>query len=251
MTPFRRPPQAPPRIYGHRGVRGPVTENTLAAFDRAHQEGADGVELDVRLCKTGELVVLHDPDLRRVTSGRDPRAVRDLSLPELRRVRLDQDLPIPTLSELLRWAQPRRLLLQVEVKGDTDSHRALVRAVQRELGAIPGVERMVLVSSFYPQILLGLWALRCPFGLAQLFHEGQRGLHPWELGRVARVDALHPERGLVQGGPVARARGAGQVVNVWTVNEEQEARRLARQGVDGLITDRPGAIGAAVRGEGR
>ncbi|RYE94070.1 MAG: glycerophosphodiester phosphodiesterase, partial [Myxococcales bacterium] len=56
---WRRRPGQPPRIYGHRGVRGARPENTLAAFEHAAAEGADGVELDVRVCGSGELVVFH------------------------------------------------------------------------------------------------------------------------------------------------------------------------------------------------
>ena len=58
---FRRPPNAPPRIYGHRGARAHAPENTLAALERAWTDGADGIELDVRVTADGEVLVLHDP----------------------------------------------------------------------------------------------------------------------------------------------------------------------------------------------
>jgi glycerophosphoryl diester phosphodiesterase len=85
---FRRAPGAPPLVYGHRGVRGDAPENTMAAFSMAADAGAVGVELDVRSCQSGELVVCHDPTLERVSQGHDVRNVADLHYAELRQVSL-------------------------------------------------------------------------------------------------------------------------------------------------------------------
>src|SRR3954463_10170839 len=77
-----RKPGAAPLVLGHRGARHAAPENTHAAFELSRAEGAAGVELDVRLVKSGQIVVLHDPTLGRVTGGADRRAVERLSLPE-------------------------------------------------------------------------------------------------------------------------------------------------------------------------
>ncbi len=72
-----------PLVIGHRGVRrAGVAENTLEAFETAIRDGAEAVELDVRVCASGELVVLHDPTLGRVSGGADDRAAVDLTLTE-------------------------------------------------------------------------------------------------------------------------------------------------------------------------
>ena len=60
---------------GHRGVRGAAPENTMAAFEEASRQGADAIELDVLVCRSGEAVVIHDPTLTRLTGGADTRAV--------------------------------------------------------------------------------------------------------------------------------------------------------------------------------
>jgi len=245
-SPFRRPPKAPPRIYGHRGVRGPLPENTLAAFEQALAEGADGIELDTRLCGSGELVVFHDPDLERATGGQDPRPIHRLPYHELARVDLGHGQRIPRLSEVLAWARGRRVLVNVEVKGDTGPHLPLARSVQRALSGVPQGERYLQVSSFHPQILLALRALGCPLLLGFLFHEGQRRWHPWRIGGAVGVGALHPERTMCFPWAIEQARTSGCIVNVWTVNDEREARDLAALGVDGLITDQPGRIRNAV-----
>jgi glycerophosphoryl diester phosphodiesterase len=90
---------AGPRVIGHRGAAGAAVENTLEAFDEAARQGADGVEFDVRPCRGGELVVLHDADLGRVTGGADRRAVAALDARELGRVRLAGGERVPRLEE--------------------------------------------------------------------------------------------------------------------------------------------------------
>lgn len=248
MAGWRRAPGQPPRIYGHRGVRGARPENTLAAFEHAASEGADGIELDVRVCGSGELVVFHDPDLARMTGGSDGRALAAVRYDELRRLDLGGGAGVPRLSEVLAWARGRRLAVNVEVKGDVPDRLEAARRTVGALRLVSDVQRLVQVSSFHPQVLGALRALGCPASLALLFHGGQRHLRPWWVGRAMGVAALHPERVLTDPGDVAAARAAGRVVNVWTVNDEQEARDLAALGVDGLITDRPGEIGEAARG---
>lgn len=236
-----------PLIYGHRGVRGPLPENTLVAFEQARVEGADGVELDVRPCGSGELVVFHDPELTRATTGTDTRPVHQVGYDELRRLDLGGGAQIPRLSEVLAWARSHRLRVNVEVKRDVPERRASVRAVARALDGVPDAGRFLHVSSFDPAILLALRAAGVAVPLAFLFHEGQRQRRPWLAGRLLPVECLHPERTLTDPAAVAAARRAGFVVNVWTVNDEREARSLAALGVDGIITDRPGPVGEAAR----
>jgi len=246
-SPFRRRPGAPPLIHGHRGVRGAAPENTLAAFERALAEGADAIEIDVRPCGSGELVVFHDPDLARLTGNADLRAVHLLPYHELQRIDLGDGQRIPRLSEALAWARGRRLRINVEIKGDVPDKVAASRLALRALATVPDAARYAMVSSFYPHILASLVALGCPLPLALIFHEGQRRYRPWLLAQAAGVDALHPERTLTSPEIIERAHAAGLLVNVWTVNDAIEARDLAALGVDGIITDEPGRIGAVAR----
>ena len=91
-----------PLVLGHRGARHAAPENTHAAFDLSRVEGAAGVELDVRIVKTGEIVVLHDPTLARVTGGADRRAVEDLPLAEALKADIGQGERVPLLTDVLR-----------------------------------------------------------------------------------------------------------------------------------------------------
>jgi glycerophosphoryl diester phosphodiesterase len=242
---FRRSRGAPPLVFGHRGVRGEAPENTMAAFEYAAAAGADGVELDVRLCRSGELVVCHDADLTRLTQGRDTRRVADLDRSELARVDVGKGQPIPALTEVLAWAESRRLRVNIEMKRDVLDRRAVVRETARvlEAGPLPPV----IVSSFDPGMLAYLSWLRPSVLLGYLFASDQTITRSGWMARVIHVGAVHPERTEIDGARCRAWQKRGRLVNVWTVNDAAEARALAAMGVDALITDVPRRIGDVVR----
>jgi glycerophosphoryl diester phosphodiesterase len=237
-----------PLVIGHRGVRrAGVVENTLDAFEAAIRDGAEAVELDARVCASGELVVLHDPTLARVTGGADDRAAADLPLIEISRVDLPGGARVPSLAEVLAFARGRGLPVNVELKHDVPSRAASIRAAARLLG---GWDRAhgILVSSFDPAILAGLRLLAPRLPRALLVHRSR-----WEdvaaaAARTALFDAVHVERVLTRPDLVRALLARGLVVNVWTVNDPAEARDLAALGVHGLITDDPAEVRAALDG---
>ncbi len=237
---WRRASGARPHVYGHRGVRGERTENTMPAFERAADLGADGVELDVRLCGSGEIVVHHDEDLARTTGGRDTRAVAALAWGELAQVELEDGDRVPQLREVLAWARDARMRVNVEIKRDVPDRGALVRAVARVLAAQPEADAWLLVSSFDPALVAYFaWLVpRIPCGLLV---EAER---PWLAAgwpaALVRADAVHPEASLVTPARLARWHAAGRAVNVWTVDDPTTMERLAALGVDGIVTDVPG-----------
>src|SRR5262245_51611322 len=99
-----RPAGAGPLVIGHRGASARAPENSVEAFARARTDGADGVELDVLCCATGEVVVFHDDDLVRL-AGR-PERIDALSLAALREVHLQGGARIPTLEEAFEACGP-------------------------------------------------------------------------------------------------------------------------------------------------
>ena len=113
-----------PALIGHRGTRTIHTENTLEAIEEAARHGARMVEIDVRPCRSGEIVVMHDETLTRVTDEEDPRAVASLTLDDLRRVALPGGERVPTLDEVLDLAQQRDLHVNVEIKRDVPARVA-------------------------------------------------------------------------------------------------------------------------------
>ena len=217
----------------------------MSAFELAASAGADGVELDVRLCRSGQLVVCHDVDLARITEGRDTRKIADLDRDELARVDVGGGQRVPLLAEVLAWAEARRLRVNVEMKRDVPSRRAVVEETARLLEDHP--RPPIIVSSFDPWMLAYLSWRRPSLLLGYLFASDQTLTRSGWAARVIHVGAVHPERTEIDG-PRCRAwQKRGHIVNVWTVNEGAEARALSAMGVDAIITDAPGRIGEVVR----
>jgi glycerophosphoryl diester phosphodiesterase len=243
---------APPLVLGHRGARHAAPENTHAAFELSRQEGAAGVELDVRLLRSGEIVVLHDVTLERVTGGSDRRAAEQLSLAEARAADIGRGERMPLLSDVLDWAAAHDQLVNVEVKSDVRRRRDLLRGVIGLLSQHPYAQRGVLLSSFDPRFVYQLTRALPLVPAAFLFHTKSPMARAAALVGAATFTrlgarAVHPEHTLVTEQRMQAWRSRKALVGGWTVNDETRARDLSRLGIDYLVSDRPGAILKALR----
>jgi glycerophosphoryl diester phosphodiesterase len=236
-------PPGRPLILGHRGARHAAPENTFAAFDLALREGAEGVELDVRMNASGEVVVCHDVTLERVTEGRDRRAVHELTSRECAAVRLADGQALPRLVDVLDWAERHRACVNVELKADGRRRRDLVRAVA-ELTRERQRADFVLVSCFNAA-LVAAHAVLAPEVPSAWLVESPRLATLAPLVWTGNV-AIHPCDALVTAERVARWKSWGRRIHVWTVNDIARARELAALGVDALISDNPGALREAL-----
>jgi glycerophosphoryl diester phosphodiesterase len=241
---WQRPEGARPFVLGHRGARHAAPENTLRAFELALEEGADGVELDVRLDGDGRVIVLHDRTPERVSGGAETRDVEELGATELERVSVGGER-VPLLAEVLAWARERRTRVNVELKADGTRPLALARSVAKVVCTSGVGPECVLFSSFDSLLVAALGVLSPALPRAQLVHAGGRLERP-ERGARFLADGVNPERTLVTRERMALWKRAGAVVATWTVNDEAEARRLADLGVDSIISDEPGKILGAV-----
>lgn len=256
-----------PWVIAHRGASGLVPENTLTAFVLAAEQGADLVELDLRLTRDGHLVVLHDASLERTTDGRG--FVHDHTLADLQRLdagytfTLDGGatfpfrglgLRIPTFEEVVATL-PHHVGINAEIKSapwdPADRQRGqaiaekLVSFVQRH----PSLRKRLLISSFDaavldtvrrldPDLPVGLCTMPIaplPEQLRSTVDRGYDAFHPMDVG--------FDEHGA---GIVSAAHLAGLLVNVWTVDSPERAVELAALGVDGIITDYPDATRRAI-----
>ena len=232
----------PPLVWAHRGSHGPggPIENTLEAFARARSDGADGVELDVMRCASGEVVVFHDYDLARL-AGR-PHTIRETPWSELRGISFGDGSRIPLLVDVLDSLGP--LACNVELKsahawGPRFVDDGLAGAVASLLSGHPS-RSQILVSSFDPLLLLRFRRQLPTLPLALLF--GAEQAWPFRRAwpaRLVRPEAVHPEAALVDVTSMRRWRALGYRVNVWTVDEPAVLRWLWALGVDGVITNRP------------
>jgi glycerophosphoryl diester phosphodiesterase len=238
-----------PLVLGHRGASADAPENTLAAFRLALAQGADGVELDAWRCATGEVVVTHDRNARRV-SGAELR-VPDAPLAALRALEVGawkgerfRGERIPLLAEVLE-ALPGAVV-NVELKSQGRDLR-LADAAARVISRAGAGDR-VIVSSFDWRLILAfrLAAPSVPVGL--LFDAERRWrLRLWAAVRLLRPSAVHPERVLITPERMRVWAQRGLAVNVWTVDDPAEASGLARMGVAAIVTNVPGRTREAVR----
>ncbi|MEY4549310.1 MAG: hypothetical protein RL685_5505 [Pseudomonadota bacterium] len=234
-----------PLLLGHRGARHAAPENTFAAFNLALEEGADGVELDVRLNASGDVIVCHDLTLERVTEGRDSRALHELTTRECDAVRLAKDERLPHLVDVLDWAERHGACVNVEIKSDGQRRRKLVRAVARLTEARADSENL-LVSCFNP-IVVQLHGLLAP-SIPTAWLVDSPLLSRMPLLPHSGSAAIHPKESLINAESLALWKRQGFRVHTWTVNDPERACELARLGVDCLISDNPGALKHALAG---
>lgn len=228
-----------PLIIAHRGASAGAPENTLAAFGLAAEEGAHGVELDVRLTADGKVVVIHDATVDRTTAGAG--AVARMTAEQLRSLDAGMGQSIPTLDDVFQAFGPA-LLYNVELKSAGFRDRGLEVAVADRVAAYH-LENQVVVSSFNPFALRR--ARRCLSRTTMTGRLWRRGPR-WLAHALAQKEADHPFHTLVDRGYVAWAREHGYRVHVWTVDDAAEARRLASLGVHAIITNHPQLIREAL-----
>ena len=246
-------PRAPrakgrPLVLGHRGASADAPENTLAAFRLAVEQGADGVELDVWRCRSGEVVVAHDEDLLRVAGS--PLRIPDAGLRDLRAVdvgawkgRRWSGERIPLLAEVLEALPGAVVNVELKSRGrDLGLARAAAEVVWR---ARAGAR--VIVSSFDWR-LVAAFRLASPDVATGLLFDATRAwnLRVWAGIRSLRPAAVHPDLALATDERVRAWTARGLAVNVWTVDDPGEAARLARAGAAALISNAPATIRRAL-----
>ncbi len=238
----------PTRVVGHRGAPRREIENTLESFDRAEADGADGVELDVRLTADGEAVVVHDPEV--VASGRRV-PVAQLTLPEVLEVTLARDDlrgRIPTLREvLMRYGSAGRFLVELKT-GPAPRPGLLEYRVAALLSQLHLLDR-VMVLSFSPDMLRRIKDAEPAVGTCLNFDgSAYRPTGRFWPDLPRGCEAIGPAAPLVTARLMAEAREAGLAVHVWTVNDPDQARQLAVWGASSVISDDVALVASAIRG---
>lgn len=218
-------------VIGHRGASVAAPENSLAAFEAAVAQGADGVELDVRRTADGRLAVRHDETLD------DGRRLVELRWSELAGL-------VPELAAVLEVCRPLSVV-NVEIKnwpddGDFDPELGLADAVVALLASRGELDDgRIIVSSFHLGTIDRVKEL-AP-GLATGWLWGLIDDAPALLEKTASRghQAVHPHHAFVDEELVAGAHSLGLAVNAWTCNDPDRIRWLAELGVDAVITDTP------------
>lgn len=214
-------------VIAHRGASVYEPENTLSAFRRALDMGADAIEFDVRRSKEGLPVVIHDEDLRRV-AGVD-RKVSELTLEELKKIKVFGKDFIPTLDEVLAELNNRTTLF-IEIK-DEGIENKVVESVKKY-----GVCNNVLVISFNYTVLAKVKEIFSKLDIGLLTNR-----YPIPIKEATRLKAfaILPKYNLTSLQLVKEIHSKGLKVYVWTINDPSLALKMISYGVDGIATDNP------------
>jgi len=238
-------------VIAHRGASGNAPENTMAAFRKAVALGATFIETDLQLSRDARFVAIHDATVNRTTNGQG--AVHDMTLAELRKLDAGSWFGsefggerIPTLEEIFEFSKKNDVVFYLEIKpaGSWGGEHALIGAL-RESGEIP----RAVVISFDPSIVMSLRKIE-PTLMTGLLYDGQIE-NPLEKAVAIGARQLAVRGDLVTPAMLAEARKKDLQVVCWTVNHSAHMRMLAAAGVDGIMSDYPDRLVAAVRKEAK
>lgn len=229
------------KVFAHRGASGYAPENTLEAFALAGEQGAQGIELDVQLTKDGEVVVIHDETIDRVSTGKG--AVRDYTLEELRRFSFHnhkkeyEGVQIPTLREVLKQVKPGGMEVNIELKTGIYWYPGLEEKTV-ELVKAAGMENRVIYSSFNHYSVQKILELDAEAETAYLYSDVL--LNVENYAKNTGVCGLHPAvYHLKMADFLESYRRSGLKVRVWTVNDEADMRQFIEKDLEAVITNYP------------
>ena len=232
-----------PTIFAHRGSSASAPENTMAAFELALQNGADAIELDVKLTADGHVVIIHDQTLDRTTGK--PGNVRECSLAEIQLLDAGSHFDIsfkgeriPTLSELFEKIGDRTKynIELTNYASPTDSLPEKVAALVKRYA----LSEQILFSSFNPLALIRVRRKlpQNPIGLLALPGKGGRWARS-RLGYLLAYQALHIAKDDVTLKILTSTHRRNDRLHVYTVNDGNEMTSLFNMGIDGIFTDDP------------
>ena len=232
-----------PKIYAHRGGAKWAPENTMAAFRKCKENGVYGIELDIQRCKSGELVVIHDEDLKRTTNGAG--LIKDTNFSDLSKVdagswfgKQFSNERVPLLSEVLTLLDGK-VVLNIEIKNTPVAYPGIEDDLLKVLKDYKHPET-IIISSFDHEVLKRLHDKNPQYAIALL---GDPIF--CYLGNYAKnvgATAWHPYFGSMRKDVIDAAHDSKLKVNVWTPNKVKEWEQLISQGVDGIVTDDPKAL---------
>ncbi len=230
-----------PLVFAHRGASAYAPENTMAAFEKAIQMGADGIELDVQLSRDGQIIICHDETLMRTTNGYG--LIKDYTYDELMGFDAGswfnpqyKDEKIPTLEMLFNLVKHSSIVLNIELKNTFVPYAGL----EEKLLALTKESKMedrVIISSFNHYSLVHFHKLAPYMETAILYMEGL--YRPWEYASRIGASSLHPYFRACYKEVVSGAHEADFEVRPFTVDDSNDLRKMINDGVDAIITNVP------------
>lgn len=229
------------KVWGHRGASGYRPENTMEAFELAIKQGADGIELDVHTSADGQLIVIHDETVDRVTDGTG--LVGEKTLKELKDLKVSTPAEpegiyrIPTLQEVLDLMRTTDMMVNIELKNSICFYPGMEEKVLKAVKEAK-MEEQLIYSSFNHYSLLQLKQLDQNVQTGILFSDGW--VNPAMYAKNLGINAVHPAVYHLKY-PQFReeVKRAGLKTHVWTADKPEHIQLVKEAGAEAVITDYP------------
>ena len=238
------------QVIAHRGASGEAPENTLVAVRRAIELKADMIEIDVHLTKDGELVVIHDHELKRTTDGEGD--IKEKTLEEIRKLDAGSwkdpkyaGEKVPTLEEVLLEVKGKANLL-IEIKEGEKHYPGIGAKVAEAVKKHDGYD-WCIVQSFSQDVLDAIMPIDDKIELHRLIGIGPipkvpNRDDPEATGKWTRISAINPNYRRAKKRVIKKLHKNGYRIFVWTVNSQETYDKLKARGIDGIITNYPNSL---------
>lgn len=226
------------KIIAHRGVPLEAPENSRASFAAAVKMGAETIEMDLRMTKDGQLIVMHDDSIDRMTNGRG--RVAAMTLVDIHTYTLPNGEKVPTVDEVV------------------DNFRGQVKFVfdLKVIEAVEGLLDLVESRDISTETVFSAFNGEIIRRIEEVDQNYQTAIACWlvtkrliDYAAKNGVEYLHPYYRFLTKGRVKLAQEAGLGVNPWTLVYRRDIQRMMSYGVDGLITGRPDLVRRMTREE--
>ena len=222
-----------PLVFGHRGAKGHIAENTLSSIQKAIELGVDGIEVDVFRCGSGELVVFHDRSVEKLTNGIG--FIEQMSLNSIKKLNVLDQGKIPTLNEVLDLIDGQ-VILNIELKGSNTSFltHQLLNSYFKSSNWKP---EKIIISSFDWDELRAFYQLNKEIKIAILTEDDPVDAIP--IAKELNAFSINPNHVLLTKLNAAKIKSENISIYPWTVNEILDINKMKKIGIDGIITDYP------------
>ena len=223
---------------GHRGSKGYVAENTLESIKHAILLGVNGIEIDVFKCLSGELVLSHENNLKRLT-GKSGQ-LEKLTLNELKKILVVGKYKIPTLTDVLQTIETP-LFVNIELKG-LNTAQATSKIITNLSKSTSWRLENFIISSFNWNELEQFRSIDKNTPVGVLLSNSMSINEAIEFGKKINAQAIHPNFKLLNEKTVKKIKNNGFKIYTWTVNSKDDINYMKKLKVDGIISDFPDKI---------
>jgi len=225
-------------VIGHRGAMGHALENTIESVEKAVNLNVDGIEIDVFKSKTGELIVYHDPSLKRLSNS--TALIEDISLDSIKKVKLKGGLMIPILEEVIDVI-PENIFLNIELKGKNTAY-ATNKIISEYLTRYNWPPSKFIISSFNWNELKNFRSINVDVPIAILVDSLYKIDSAIRLSKELNAISLNPNNKFLTNEIVKKIHSNDIKVYPYTINAPENIKRMKLMGVDAIITDYPERI---------